>query len=766
MTTTAMDRLLCALDEHGVQWRQRGEEIEFRCPAHQDREASAGAAPRSIGSAGVVIKCLAGCDTAAVLAAVGLTMRDTYDDGRERITNSDGGWRKVKSYPYVDENGATLFEVIRKERFDEDGKRRKRFVQRQPIGDGQWKWSIEGTRRVPYHLPAVIRAVAGGQVVWLVEGEKDADTLTEMGQVATCTAQGAESLDKSATELAAALTGAEVRIVADNDDAGRRYAAQAMGLLAPVAKSVSVWTCRRGKDITDHVAVGGTLSELDEMDASSLPVIKDDAPSVELPRREAVYAYTDLGNARRLFDDHGDDVRFVAGHGVWIVWDGRRWAEDITGAIVRRAMMVAETMFDREVHLCAGDDDEALDKAVKALSAWARKSQSATSIAAMIKLLAALPGVTIEPRHLDSHDWVINVANGRLDLLTGEFSPEFRRDDMITRILDVAYDPEARCERWEAFIRWAMCDDMDTVGYVQRAAGYSLTGSTREQVMFFLYGGGQNGKSTYLRVQSTILNSYSVILERDLLLEKATERHPTGIMDLEGRRMAIAQEIDEGRKLHESLVKQLTGGEPITARRMHANNVQFEVRAKLWVGVNHKPNVRGTDHAIWRRIRLIPFVNRVSEDDKDPDLFNKLMVEASGILNWMIAGLAEWREIGLGHIAAVDNATADYQFEQDHIGRFIADCCIVGPAMRSSATSLRAAYVAWCEAEGERPWSQKAVGQRLSGLDCEREHSRAGWWWRGIALADHDYDDPPVPSSRAAAWSAAGDTKDADYGMF
>jgi putative DNA primase/helicase len=238
-----------------------------------------------------------------------------------------------------------------------------------------------------------------------------------------------------------------------------------------------------------------------------------------------------------------------------------------------------------------------------------------------------------------------------------------------------------------------------------------------------------------------MLGDYAFSAEADLLLAVGHERHSTGVADLHGRRMVIVQEIDEGRRLDEALVKRLTGGDAITARRMRQDNFMFEPSHKLWMAANHKPVVRGTDHAIWRRIRLIPFLATVADADKDPNLVTSLLAEAPGILNWALAGCAEWRSGGLRAPEVVTDATAGYRNEQDHVGRFLEACCTLEPTLRISTKDLRATYEKWCFEEGERPWSAQAMAAQLQDRGLVQIRANGGArtrMWEGLALAGDD----------------------------
>lgn len=438
--------------------------------------------------------------------------------------------------------------------------------------------------------------------------------------------------------------------------------------------------------------------------------------------------YTDLGNARRLTAAHGHDLRWSPQLGSWLHWDGNRWTEDLTDEAHRRAKAVVDAMVT-ELALAP----EAKRKAL--FGHWMR-SQAATRLRAMVDVARTEPGIPILVRDLDADPWALNTRTGVIDLRTGDVAGHDRRSH-VTKLAPITLDFEARCPIWEWFIHWAMKGDEALIAFLQRSVGYSLTGLTTEQVMFFLHGAGENGKSTFLNVLQRLMGDYAIAAAPDLLLATHHEQHPTGMADLVGRRLAVVQETEEGRRFAESTLKQLTGGDRIKARRMRQDFFEFDATHKIWMAANHRPQVRGTDHAIWRRIRLIPFDAHI-EGRRDDHLLDKLVAELPGILNWALAGVVAWQKVSLASPPAVSEATAQYRNEQDHIGRFIEDVCVLGPEWKCTARELRGAYENWCQENGERPWSARAMAPQLVERDCHRvqEGRNKTWTWLGISLEE------------------------------
>jgi P4 family phage/plasmid primase-like protien len=455
---------------------------------------------------------------------------------------------------------------------------------------------------------------------------------------------------------------------------------------------------------------------------------KSDKAKIEIDDdNDGLEHLTDLGNARRLVKQHGENLRYCHLWGKWLVWDGKRWKKDETGAVLRLAKNTVRSIYAE----AAEEPEEAIRRKI---ADHARKSESALRIKAMITLAESEPGIPVLPGELDRDPWLMNVKNGTIDLRTGELRPH-RREDLMTKIAPIEYDPAAKCPTWKAFLDRIMAGNERLIAFLQRAAGYSLTASTREQCFFLLYGTGANGKSVFLTTLLAAMGDYGIQAAPDLLLAKSGESHPTEIADLFGARLVVATETEAGRRLAENLVKQLTGGDRLKARFMRQDFFEFEATHKIWLATNNKPIVKGTDYAIWRRIKLIPFTVTIPKEEQDKALPAKLRQELPGILSWAVKGCLEWQKRGLDEPAEVTAATSAYRDEQDVLGSFITDCCVVNPNAKVSAKDLYRAYVNWCEDCGEHALAQRNFGTRLSERGFLRKTGTGGYsWWHGIGL--------------------------------
>ena len=449
---------------------------------------------------------------------------------------------------------------------------------------------------------------------------------------------------------------------------------------------------------------------------------------------------TDMGNAERLVANHGQNVRYCYSWYKWLVWDGRRWAVDYGGEVERKAKGTARSIYAEATAVADGSER-------RAIAAHAARSEAQARIQAMILLARSEPGVPVRPDALDADPWLLNCENGTLDLRTGELHPH-SREDLITKLAPVVFDRDAEAPTWETFLRRALPSE-DLRRFVQRLAGYSLTGDVSEQILPFLHGYGANGKTTFLNALLAVAGDYGQQAAPDLLLAKQGG-HPTELADLYGARLVATVEVEDGRRFAESLVKQLTGGDRIKARRMREDFWEFKPTHKVFLAANHKPEVRGTDHAIWRRIKLIPFNVTIPKEEQDPRLPEKLRDEQPGILAWAVRGVLDWQREGLGEPEEVRVATEGYRFETDVLARWINERCILREGTWATFRDLYGSYRAWCESSGERAETKTKFGLRLTerGIENGRGGSNVAIR-RGITLRHDGDQDPSVTGLEA-----------------
>lgn len=489
-------------------------------------------------------------------------------------------------------------------------------------------------------------------------------------------------------------------------------------------------------------------------------MLTDEADPIEWSEAELAYVNprcTDAGNADAVLARHGDGFRFVVEWERWLAWNGQRWcATGAKGRVTHAALLSAREDYaatalaiprlEKERHeallLEAKDRVEELDdklKAQRALLAWHKDSQNVSRLNACVSLLSTR--LTLLVAELDADPMFLNVANGTIDLRTATLLPH-TREHYLTQQTPVAWDDDARCPTWDSFLRSAMGGDATLVLYLARAIGYSVTGLTNEQCLFFCYGLGRNGKSTFLGAVKEALGEYACAAPRDLLMVQRSPKHETEFARLLGKRLATGAEVGDGQRFDEPKVKDLTGSDIVPARRMNEDFWDLRPTHKLWLGGNYRPTIVGADLGIWRRIRLIPWLVTVSEADVDHALPAKLRAELPGILRWAVSGCLEWQRIGLAEPRVVLDATDAYRRESDVLGAFLREQCVFEGEATVSRPTLRERYQRWCQDAGHEPVGGRRFAARLRELECTDCHVREGGierdGWRGVRLLRQD----------------------------
>jgi putative DNA primase/helicase len=462
-----------------------------------------------------------------------------------------------------------------------------------------------------------------------------------------------------------------------------------------------------------------------------------------------------MGNAQRFVKDHAASVRHCWPWRKWLVWACCRWRVDDAGKIAALAKQTVKRLYDDAIAKLAAlkadsDDDEQkaqLVVALKALIAFAIKSEDARALARMLDLARSEDGVPVQPDDLDGDPWLLNCVNGTVDLRTGELRAH-RRQDYFTQLCPTAYVPTATCPLFTATVDSIFDRDEDLSEFVQRYSGYSLTGDVREQSLHVWWGAGANGKSLLINTLLDVIGSdYAGTVPAELMMmDRHGSQHPTILADLFRKRLMVATETAAGGRLNEERIKLLTGGDVIKARRMREDYWSFSPTHKLILVTNHKPNVRGTEHAVWRRLRLVPFgvqylhpaapenAGKVIPPDRviDRHLAEKLKAEREGTLAWLVRGCLASQADGLSSPAVVQQATAEYRSSQDMLATFMEERCITNPAVRcglrhcSTVIAGGARGLERGRSRGRR-WRKRCPRKDLSA----RSRAESGTWgWR------------------------------------
>lgn len=458
--------------------------------------------------------------------------------------------------------------------------------------------------------------------------------------------------------------------------------------------------------------------------------------SLEIPA--ALYECTDYGNGQRLIRKYGDNIRYCTTFKSWFIWDNEVWKKDCNLEIERLADDIVQSI-NQEADSCKDPITQT------ELQKWAKKSGGLSHRTDLIT--SARPYVAITSEQWDADTNLFNCENGTLELDTLTFR-KHRREDYLTKVARVKYDPDADCPIWEAHLSFIFNGNEEMIDAFQMWSGYCLLPDNREQIIFIPYGSGMNGKSATLNTMAHIFGNYARSIDPNTLM--ASKRSSGGsprpdIVRLDGVRLITCIEGDEGDRLSEKLIKQITGGDTVVARTLFQEEREFKVGAKIWFATNHKPEIRGNDHAIWRRIRMIPFDVTIPMDKRDLKIEEKLQAEGSGILNWMIEGLKAFYKNGsqLVFPSKVQLATEEYRIESDIIGSFIGDCCIIDTDAKEYRSNILAAYYDWCKENGETPVSSKEFARELKerGVWAYDKGRRR---WGGIRVKTESDDVPLV----------------------
>jgi len=460
----------------------------------------------------------------------------------------------------------------------------------------------------------------------------------------------------------------------------------------------------------------------------------------ELIEKPGQPSQTDLGNAQRLVEAEGENIRYCYKNKSWYVWDGRMWSKDQSGAIYRKAKQTAKGMLNEAADL--QDEEER-----KLLVTYEQSCESEARINAMVSMARWQEGVPVQLTDFDCNPMLFNCKNGTIDLGTGTLRAHCR-GDLVSKIAPVEFEPDAKCPTWDKFLATVTDGNTELAQYLQRCVGYSLTGQTSEHALFLLYGTGANGKSTFLEVLRYIFGEYSQTADFSSFLASTGQAVRNDLAKLCGARFVTASESDGGRRLDETVIKQLTGGDTIAARFLYSESFEFTPQLKLWLGTNHKPTIRGQDEGVWRRIRVIPFTVSIPDEQQDHYLRDKLKLEASGIFNWALEGLTKWQADGLKEPAVVKDAITEYRTDQDVLLHFINNRCFENFEVESPARDLYQAYKQWAAETNEYVMNERGFSRALDERGFKQVRYSAGKVWKGIGV---------IPSNLVCDPSSSGE---------
>jgi putative DNA primase/helicase len=723
-----------------------------RCPAHDDQHRSLSVGPGKLQA--IVLNCKAGCPQNNVIAALKQMKLWVSSNGNGssecrviNATSTEPEWAALMPVPddappppvthpkhgpfttrytYRDADSNPILYI---DRFDHpNGK--KDFCPltfATYLAERKWLRRIIQKPNPLYNLHLLSQSPS--LPVLIVEGEKCADAANAIMDTHITVTWPGGSNNVHNVDLAP-LAGRPVIIWPDNDQAGSGATRAIATLLKPIASSISIVQIPDGKPSHWDIADADPKEARALVAAAETPANNDedtiDAAASELH-------FTDLGNSERLVMRYGDDLLYCYQTASWFIWNGRRWLPDDGAQVCVLMQKTVRSMWREISHV---DDQDRRTKLAK----HAHTSESRNKIEAAVTLARSMKPISIET--FDRNEMELNCANGIVDMATGALS-DHSRTALLTKFISTNYDPKATCPTWMQFLTRIMGGNFDLVNFLQRAIGYSLTGSTQEQCLFIMHGSGQNGKSTFLQTLKLVFGDYARQADAaTFMASKFESRGPRpDLVALRGARFVPAVEVEEGQRFAESLVKTLTGQDTISTRDLYGKQFEFVPQFKLWIAANHKPVIRGQDSGIWRRIRLIPFNVQIPPEERDVNLLGKLLAEAPGVLAWAIRGAVLWQQQGLGVPPEVEEATSSYRNECDRLASFLSDYCVHLPNATVRAQELYKAYQQWCEAVGERCESNNIFGRRLIERGIESERKKTGIYYIGIGLRADDSDD-------------------------
>ncbi|MDO9541425.1 MAG: phage/plasmid primase, P4 family [Kiritimatiellia bacterium] len=660
-------------------------------------------------------------------------------------------FKEVKRWPYQNDTGELYAYMIR---FEPEGDPASKTFR--PIHKTAGGWQTgDPAKWFPYMLPEILKSTGD---VFICEGEKAADAGRSIGLVCTTSAHGAKSPNKTNWR---SITGRDVDLLPDNDPAGRGYAQDIMKISmelnpAPKIKVIQLPGLSEKGDLYDFCenhdgqepeTIRDEILKLAEQAPYSMPsVIQPDNVSrlgterdpLDAAKEGQPLARTDTGLAERFAFYHAAEVAYQTESGAWKVWDGKRWAHDSGLVEIRRRL--AETA--RKIK----DECSALPESMGAQSRmdYFRYALSCEQIGRMDAAARLAPslGLARSLAMFDADPMQFCVKNGTIDLRTGTLHPH-KREEFITRVSPVAFIPDATDPTFRQFINHATTGDAELESYLQRAAGYTLSGHIHEKCLFIVYcTATDTGKTCFVTGLLTVLGEYGMTIGFDSILEPDHGGQPNyDLAKLCGARLAVASETKPGRKFAAELIKQLTGGDTLRAREIRQSSVEFRPTHKLWLSTNHAPMLSdGGDEATWNRLRRVPFNNQIPRADRDPRILAALSdpnsPAARAFLAWAVAGAVLWSEQGLGTCAAVEESTTAYQSETDPLLDFIEDSCELHRDFCTKSADLRRVYEDWSSKNGQRyPLSRQRFAAVLLKHGCKEHRGHGGVRsWLGIGI--------------------------------
>ena len=727
-----------------------GSQRSARCPAHEDKHQSLSVSQGS--DKRILVKCQAGCSAHQVVSAMSLTMADLYSSKKETVHSPT-----VAVYRYCDADGELLAEKLR--RAD------KSFTWRQPDKNNshRWLYNRSGLTIPPYNLPDVIKS----DRVYIVEGEKDVETLRKYNLVATTGADGA-GLGKWRIHYNEWFRNKAVSILPDNDKNGMEYAKETAQKLSSVAKSVKLldltkeWPDLQPKgDISDIFAKNGhadtifRLEALEAITAEYEPTAtggNDSNLSLEYSGSVRPKQFTDTDNTRIFADVYRGKAIYVTSLG-WLVWDGKTWINDdlkatalamnLTDRMLAEADKECAAAYSKLAEVSALEDSDEKKKAQKTVRdaesyrKHARNSRSRSKIDAMQNL--ARSQVPVKPDKLDANPYELNTPAGIVNLKSGQITPH-DPEKLCTKITSCSPGQKGAA-LWKEFLSVVSCGDPKMENFLQQIAGMAAVGKVYEECVCMALGSGANGKSSFFNALAMVLNGYACRIDPGILI--ATNQGKNyDLAVLKGVRLAVAAETDESARLSSAGIKQLASTDKIYAERKYRDPEEFTPSHSLILYTNYAPRVGSTDNGTWRRIVLIPFDAKIKPTEDIKNYADYLFAEAGeAILSWIIEGAKNFIVCGHKLIKPefIEMAIEEYQDQNDWMGEFLEEFCDMGQDNTAKAGTLYTTYHDWAKSAHGFARRTDAFGYELEKRGFIKRRTRSGILWHGLSLRPQEY---------------------------
>ncbi len=595
-----------------------------------------------------------------------------------------------------------------------------------------WRSTTENLKRKRGTAHILNPSALNAPYCFVVEGEIDCMSVDECGFA--CIGLGSTSNIRKIFDYDTSKT---ILIIAmDNDNVGKKATVELSKLcdehkVPYIIASKDIWSdC---KDANELLVKERTrlIASLQEHSKRAITLDKEKWQSEHIPiiseTCKKIHTLDDTGNAQRMYDLCSDVMRYCYTDKRWLCYHDGKWQYDAKGVIFVWADRVLESM-KSELKLWAEHEGGAMFEDYKK---HMKKTRSNNSKKAMVKEFEHL--VPVSPLELDENKSIINIQNGIFDLDNMKLS-EHNPKALCTRMGGASMPDNPKIpEKWLAFLDQIFGSDKELIRYIQKALGYSLSGNTSEQCAFFLYGTGRNGKSTFLEVVRRIMGDYATNIQPEsIMIRSSNNSANSDIARLKGARFVTSVEPNECMRLNEGLLKQITGDDVITARKLYGDEFEFRPEFKLWMATNHKPTIRGTDLGIWRRIHIIPFLITIPDEKVDKHLSEKLMQELPDIFAWIAQGYTLWKSEGLRKPKVIEDAVEEYRNEMDVVSAFLSSDYVVQGG-ECKAQALYAVYCQWCVECTEYKMSSTKFGREIAKR-YNKTRKNTGWFYTGISL--------------------------------